>query len=133
MISDIAKGIYDELKADGTLMAAVTEIYHVIAVQTATLPYITFGLLTDDPVGTFASPSAVEDTTWWLNVFSGTGSKSAADISKLVMDVMDNATLTIANHTFLKCVRDFIGTPIYNIETEIYQIPMRYTVWVDKT
>ena len=131
MISEVAKGIYTILKADATLMAAITEVYNVIAVQKAVLPYVTFGHLTDTPMGTFASPSAIEDTTWWVNVFSSTGSKDAGDISQLVQDVLDNANLTVAGYTVLKCVREFIGSPLYDDETNIYQIPMRYRIWVE--
>ena len=48
------------------------------------------------------------------------------------MDVLDDATLTVAGYSALKCVRDFIGSPIYDPETGVYQIPLRYLVWVDK-
>jgi len=131
MINDIAKGIYDKLKADASLIAAISEVYHVNAVQTATLPYVTFGLLTDIPIGTFASPSAIEDTTWWVNVFSNVGSQEAGTIAGLVMAVLDNASLTIAGYTAMKCVREFIGSPTYDPEINVYQIPLRYRIWID--
>lgn len=130
MINDIAKGIYDKLKADVTLMAAISDVYHVIAVQTATVPYVTFGLLTDSPIGTFISQTAIEDTTWWVNVFSDDGSKDAGDIAGYVMAVLDDASLTVAGYTALKCVREFIGSPLYDIDTNIYQIPLRYRIWI---
>lgn len=125
MINAIAKAIYDEL-------SGVVTRYHIIAPQAATLPYVTFGLITDTPMGTFASPSAWEDTTWWVNVFSDVGSKDIGVKAALVMAALDNAALSVDGYTALKCVREFIGSPIYDIETEIYQIPMRYRIQVDK-
>ena len=124
MINAIAKAIYDEL-------STVVTAYHVIAPQTAALPYVTFGLSTDIPVGTFASPSAIEDTTWRVNAFSKTGSKDAGAQAALVMGALDNVALTVGGYTAMKCVREFIGSPIYDPETGVYQIPMRYRIWVD--
>jgi len=124
MINAIAKAIY-------TKLAAAVTTYHVIAPQTATLPYVTFGLITDTPVGTFASPSAIEDTTWWVNVFSKVGSKDAGVKASLVMGALDNVALNVAGYTAMKCVREFIGSPIFDPETGIYQIPLRYRIWVD--
>lgn len=124
MINAISKGIYDKLNG-------VVTRYHVIAPQTATFPYVTFGLVTDTPMGTFASPSAWEDTTWWVNVFSKAGSKDAGVKAALVMTALDNATLNVVGYTFMKCVREFIGSPIYDIETKIYQIPLRYRIWIN--
>ncbi len=125
MINAIALAIY-------TKLAAVITTYHIIVKQTATLPYATYGLITDTPIGTFASPSAIEDTTWWVNVFSSTGSKDAGIKAGLVMGALDNVVLNPVGYTALKCVREFIGSPIYDPETGVYQIPLRYRVWVDK-
>ena len=124
MINALAKALYTELQA-------VVTTYHVIAPQTATLPYVTFGMLTDSPVGTFASPSAIEDTTWWVNVFSDVGSKDAGVKANLVMGALDNVTLAPAGYTAMKCVREYIGSPLYDPETGVYQIPLRYRVWVE--
>lgn len=140
MINDIAKAIYDILKADGTLVTALGgaagngyKIYHVIARQNVAVPYITFGLLTDSPLGTFASPRAIDDTRWWFNVFSKTGSKDAGTIAGYLTAVLDNASLTVAGYTSLDCIFDFMGSVIYDPEAEIYQIPLRYKIQVDKT
>ena len=139
MINDIAKGIYDKLKANATLTTALGgvagngyKIYHIIARQNVTVPYITFGLLTDIPIGDFNDPTTIENTTWWFNVFSKTGSKNAGTIAGYVMAVLDNATLTVAGYNALECLREYIGSPIYNIETQIYQIPLRYRIWINK-
>ena len=139
MKNAIATAIYNILKADGTLTTALGgtsgngyKIYHIIARQQITVPYITFGLISDIPMGTFASPRAIDDTTWWFNVFSKTGSKDAGTIAGYLTDVLDNASLTIAGYSSLKCVFDFMGSDIYHDETEIFQIPLRYKIWADK-
>lgn len=139
MINAIAKAIYNILKANGTLTTALGgtagngyKIYHIIARQKIATPYITFGMITDNPMGTFASPRAIDDTTWWFNVFSKTGSKDAGTITGYLTDVLDNASLTIVGYSSLKCVLDFMGSPIYHDDTETYQIPLRYRIWADK-
>ena len=132
MKNAIATAIYTILKADNTLMAAISGVYHVIAKQMATFPYVSFGILTGVPMGTFASPRAVDDTTWWFNVFSKTGSKDAGTIAGLLADVLDNASLTVSGYSALKCTYEFTGSDIYDPETEVYQIPLRYRIWVDK-
>lgn len=138
MKNAIATAIYNILKADGSLVTALSgtagngyKIYHVIARQGITVPYITYGILTATPIGTFADPRAVDDTNWWFNVFS-TGSKNAGEIVDLIAAVLDNASLTVAGYSALKCVYDFTGTDIYDPETEIYQVPLRYRIQVDK-
>ena len=140
MKNAIAKAIYDILKADGTLTTALGgnaangyKIYHVIARQGESVPYVTFGLLDASPLGTFADPRAIDDTVWWFNVFSKTGSKDAGEIAGYLSDVLDNANLAVAAYTSLKCVYDFMGSDIYDPDTGIYQIPMRYRIQVDKT
>ncbi len=139
MRNAIATAIYNLLKADGTLTTALGgnlangfKLYHVIAPQDIAVPYITYGLMTGLPIGTFASPRAVDDTIWWFNVFSKTGSKDAGTIAGYLSDVLDNASLTVAGYKALKCVYDFMGNDIYDPETEIYQIPLRYRIWVDQ-
>lgn len=132
MINAVAKGIFDTLQANVALMAAITGTYHVIAPQSATFAYLTFGMLTDNPLGTFTSPSAVEDTEWWVNVHSKAGSKNAGTIAGLLHTALDNASLTVTGYSALKCVRDYIGSMIYDPETKAYMIPHRYRIQVDK-
>jgi len=141
MINAIAKGIFDILIADAPLVAALGgtagngyKIYRIIAPQKAAFPYITFDLLTGAPEGTFADARAVDETTWWFNVFGEgeTGSKAVGDIVALMTDVLDGASLTVTGYSFMKCVYEFMGSVIYDPDTEIYQIPLRYRVWVDK-
>ena len=97
------------------------------------LPYVTFGLETDVPMGTFASQVAMESLTYWINCFSSTSAAHVASVADDVMGVMDNATLTVTGYTSMKCVREFIGTVIWDLETGIFQVPLRYRVWLDKT
>lgn len=141
MINAISTAIYNILKANATLMTdlgGVTgngyKIYRIIAPQTASLPYITFGLLTGTPEGTFADARAIDITTWWFNVFGEgeDGSKAVGTTVGLMTDVLDGASLTVTGYSFMKCVYEFMGSIIYDPETEVYQIPLRYRVWVDK-
>lgn len=107
--------------------------YQVKAPQGSTVPYVTFGLLTESPLGTFTDFEAVENLTYWVNVFSA---KSSADIAKKadgVMDALDNATLTVTGYTGMKCVREFISGLIWDGETEIFQFSLRYRIWLDKS
>jgi len=140
MINVTATAIFNKLKANATLMTSLGgvagngyKLYHVIAPQTAVLPYITYGLLTDYPMGDFDSQVTIEDSTWWINVFSKTGSKDAGTISKNMHSVLDNASLTVTGYKALDCEREFIGTVLYNIETEVYQVPHRYRIRINKT
>ena len=110
-----------------------TKTYQVKAPQGSTVPYVTFGLETDAPMGTFESVTAMENLTYWVNVFSD---KSAADAAKKadgVMTALDDVALSVTGFTPMKGVREFIGTIIYDLETGIFQAPMRFRVWLDKT
>lgn len=139
MKNAIAKAIYDELIGNVPLMTALGgvagngfKIYHVIARQDAVFPYVTFGILTAVPDGTFTDPRAIDDTRWWFNIFSNVGSKEAGEIVDLVNDVLQLASLTVTGYTNMVCVYDFTGIDFFNIETKIFQIPLRYKIQVDK-
>ena len=129
MLSAVNVGFYNKLST----WSGTYKTYQVKAPQTATLPYVTFGLETDVPIGTFASQVAMESLTYWINCFSSTSAAHVASVADDVMGVMDTATLTVTGYTSMKCVREFIGTVIWDLETGIYQVPMRYRVWIDKT
>jgi len=125
----------DETISSGatTFTTKDTKCYNTMAPQTDEVPYVSWGLLTESPIGDFEDFEAVEDLTFWVNCYS---SKSIADIAEIadeVMTVMDGATLTVVGYTNMKCVREFIGQPSPDIETGIFQIPLRYRVWLDKT
>ncbi len=107
--------------------------YQVKAPQNSETPYCTFGLLTEVPIGTFQDFEAIENLTYWVNAFSD---KSAADVAKKadgVMDALDNAVVTATGFTNMKCVREFTGSMIWDLETNIYQVPLRYRVMLDKS
>lgn len=107
--------------------------YNQKSPQGSTVPYVTFGLETDVPIGTFASQVAIESLTFWVNAFSNISTADVAEIADEIMLAMDNATLTVTGYTSMKCVREFIGAGMWDLETGIYQIPMRYRLWLDKT
>ena len=122
-------------QTDGTVTWKVFDpkLYAVKAPQGATVPYITFGLNTDRPIGTFESQEAIEDLTYWVNVFTSTSVAHITALTDLVLAVMDDASLTVTGYTGMKCVREFMGSIIWDLETGIYQIPIRYRLWCDKT
>lgn len=107
--------------------------YQVKAPQGSTVPYVTFGLETNVPIGTFTDHEAIESLTYWVNCFSD---KSAADVAEIVDEVLvalDDVTLTVTGYTSMKCQREFMGTAIWDLETRIYMVPLRFRVWLDKS
>ena len=110
-----------------------TKTYQVKAPQGSTVPYVTFGLETDVPMGTFHDQFQIESLTFWVNCFSDVSTAAVAEVADEVMAAMDDITLSVSNYTSMKCVREFIGSVIWDLETGIYQVPLRYRVWLNKT
>jgi len=129
MIVAVLTGFYNKL----VTYSGSYGTYQIKAPQSASLPYVTFGLETDRPMGTFASQEAMEDLTFWVNVFSETSTASVATVADLVFAVMDDATLTVSGYTGMKCVREFIGSTTWDMDTNTFMLPIRYRVWLDKT
>jgi len=129
MIGAVNIGFYNAL----ALWSGTYKTYQIKAPQGATLPYVTFGLETDAPMGTFESPMAMESLTYWVNCFSATSPAALAVVADGVMTAMDDITLSVTGYTPMKCVREFIGSSAWDLETGIYMIPLRYRVWIDKT
>jgi len=129
MIVQILTGFYNTLKS----YTATGECYNLVAPASATPPYITFGLLTETPVGDFEDFEGVEDLTFYVNCFSSTSIADVYTVADTVMGVLDGATITAMGFTGMKCTREFAGSPIWDIETGIYMTPLRYRVWMDKT
>jgi len=140
MVNAFLKAIYDKLKGDSDLMTKVGgnannlyKCHNILAPQSATLPYIVFGLLTDMPMGVFGKLDDMEDATFYLNIYSSTGPKNAGEILDLVKAVLDDADLTISGYTNdMYCMREYIGTTSYNPDTKAWMIPMRYRVIAEK-
>ena len=110
-----------------------TKTYQVVSPQGSSVPYVTFGLLTESPIGTFDDFEAVENLTYWVNCFSDKSTADLAEMADEVMTALDDATLTVTGYTSMKCVRELISSPIYDIDTKTYQLSLRYRVWLDKT
>lgn len=131
--------VYNALKGNGALMTKLSgtagnryKCYNVIAPQNASLPYLSFGLLTDIPIPVFGALDSIEDTTFSLSVFSKVGIKNAGEILDLVKVVLDNASLTIAGYGCMLCMREYVGAILFNDATKVYQIPMRYRLMATK-
>jgi len=122
-------------QTDGTVTWTVYDpkTYQIIAPQSSTVPYVVFGLLTEMPIATFADFEAVENQTYYVNCFSDKSPADLAEIADEVMTALDDVTLTVDGYTGMKCVREFIGSPIYDMETLILMTPLRYRVWLDKS
>ena len=125
MIAEAVNGFYTQLASAG-------EVYNTIAPATASPPYITFGLLTESPIGDFSDFEAVENLTFWVNCFVSTSMASAMALADTVMDTLDSASLTASGFTSMKVVREFINSPILDEETQIIQAPLRYRIWLSK-
>ncbi len=106
--------------------------YNVKAPDTARVPYVVFGLLTDMPLGDFADPATIEDMTFYVNCFSSTSVAHVMQIADLVKTAMDNVVLSITGYTAMKCMREFTGNVNYDIDTKIFSLPLRYRVWGSK-
>ena len=109
-----------------------SKTYQLKAKQADTVPYVTFALLTESPIGTFADFEAIENLTFWVNAFSDKGVADLAEIADEVMDSLDDKTITATGYTSMKVVREFISSPIWGSETNIYQINLRYRLWLSK-
>jgi len=107
--------------------------YQVKAPQDSTVPYVTFGLITESPIGTFADFEAIENLTYYVNCFTNISTADASEIADEVMAALDDITLTVTGYTSMKVVREFIGSIIWDMETGVYQIPLRYRIWLDKS
>ena len=123
------------VQTDGTVkwVCYDPKTYNTVAPKNANVPYVSFGLLTEVPMGDFEDFEAISSLNFWINCFS---SKSIADVSEItdeVMDAMDDTVVSASGFTSMKCVREFISQPTFDIETEIYQTSLRYRIWLDKT
>lgn len=107
--------------------------YQVLAPQSSSVPYVVFGLITEAPIGDFDDFEAVENLTYYVNVFSD---KSPADLAQKadnVMDALDGASITASGFSSMKSVREFIGAPVWDLDTGVYMTSLRYRVWLDKS
>uniref|UniRef100_A0A6M3IP49 Tail protein n=1 Tax=viral metagenome TaxID=1070528 RepID=A0A6M3IP49_9ZZZZ len=120
--------------ADGTAVFTCydTKTYNTKAKQGDTVPYITFGLLTDRPMATFEDMEKWEDLTFWVNCFSDKPTADIAEIADEVMTALDGQSLTVTGYTHIVCRREFIGSIIWDAETGIFQIPLRYRIQQSK-
>ncbi len=126
---------------DGTAIFTCfdSKTYQVKAKQADTVPYVTFGLLTESPIATFADFEAIEDINFWVNCFWGkraaNTSASTADIANMVDDVtnaLDDKTLTVTGYSHMKCVRTFTGSVTWDADTDIFMQSLRYRIWLSK-
>jgi len=140
VINQVATALYNALIGNAALMTklggTVTngyKCYNVLARQDASCPFLTFGLLTDVPIGVFSNLTAIDDSTWFINIFSDSGSaKEAGEIFDLVDTVLNDGSLTVTGYTHLKCVREYVSTPIWDDVTKVWQLSLRYRIWIDK-
>jgi hypothetical protein len=128
MLHSILDGFYTKLAT----WSGTYKTYQILAPQNATLPYVVFGLETDIPIGTFADSTAIESLTFWINVFSSISPGDVTTQADAVLGVLDNSTLTVTSYSSMVCKREFIGSTIYDPQTGVYQVPLRYRVMIDK-
>jgi len=120
---------------DGTAVFTTydSKTYQVKAKQGDAVPYVTFGLMTDRPMATFEDMEKWEDLTFWVNCFSDKSTADIAEIADEVMAALDGSSLTsVTGYTHMVCRREFIGSVIWDAETGIFQIPLRYRVQQSK-
>ncbi len=120
---------------DGTAVFTCSDsrTYQVKAPQADSVPYVTFGILTEIPIGTFADFEAIENLTYWVNCFSDKSTADLAEIVDEVMDALDDKTLSVTGYTSMKCLREFISSPVWDSDTNIFMQSLRYRIWLDKS
>jgi hypothetical protein len=133
MIKEIQNGFYNQLKTWETYATSSGVTYNTFAPQTASFPYVTFGLLTERPIGEFGDFECMEDLTFWVNCFSSVSMAHISEMADNVTNSLDDSVLTVSGYTSMKCVREYTGQPMYDTEQGIYQIPLRFRVWLDKS
>jgi len=121
-------------QTDGTVTWKVFDrkCYQIKAPQGSVTPYCTFGLLTESPIGTFADFESIENLTFWVNCFSDKSTADLAEIADEVMDALDDKTITADGYTSMKVVREFISSPTWDSETNIFMVSLRYRLWLSK-
>jgi hypothetical protein len=108
--------------------------YQIVAPQeTARIPYVVFGLETETPIGTFDDFEAIESITFWVNCFSDKTPAAVAEIADEVMAALDDVALSVSGYNAMQCRREFIGPIIFDTETKVFQVPLRYRVYLDKS
>ena len=122
--------------SDGSTLKWTTydaKTYQVKAPQGSTVPYVCFGIETDRPIGDFGDAYTIEDLTFWVNAFSDISTAAVAEIADEIMTAMDGVSLSVSGYNHLVCKREFIGTVIWDSETGIFQVPLRYRLWENKS
>ncbi len=127
MLTQIQSGFY------ALINACTTQTFNTIAPQSASLPFICFGLNTESPIGDFEDFEAVENLTYWVNCFSSKSIAECCSLADEVMSHLDDGVVSASGFTTMKLVREFIGNVIYDETTGTYQIPMRFRLWLDKS
>jgi hypothetical protein len=127
MLTQIQSGFY------ALINACTTNTYNTIAPASSVLPYITFGLNSEVPIGDFEDFEGVENLTYWVNCFSSKSIAECCSLADEVMGKLDDGVVSASGFTTMKLVREFIGNIIYDQETGVWQQPLRFRLWLDKT
>jgi len=127
MIDALILGFYNKLASYSNYY----KTYHVIAPYDSDLPYVTYGLETNNPVPVFGNLEKIEQSTFWVNCFAESSSV-CQDIVDLVIAKLDNSSLSVSGYTHMVCSREFIGAIEYDIESKVYKIPLRYRVLISE-
>ena len=141
MINALMTAIWDALKADNSLMTALSGVagnnykcYNVTAPQGTAFPFLVFTLLSDTPINTFNELSAINDAAVQVLILSDSASaKECGTIYDLLDAVLQGQALSVSGYGHLKTHREYLGTPLFDPETRIYELPVRYRIWIDKT
>lgn len=121
MIQNLDVGFYNRLSN----WHSTYKTHRLMAPPRATPPYVVYEMLDDRPIPVFGDPDTIEEVNMMIHVW-GNSPKNAAQCADLVINLMDGSTLTISGKTNILCQRTYVGSPIFDIESETFQIPMRY-------
>lgn len=108
-MNETREAIYEALTGDATLtalLATPTSVFHQIAPQTASTPYVVFHRQDGRPVWQFASASVQRDV-WTIKAIDKSSSASKAeDIAKRIDLVLTDTALQIDDATCLAIYRE---------------------------
>lgn len=121
MIAEADQGFYNKLSN----WHSTYKTYRLIAPPRVSPPYVVYEFLDNRPTPVFGDVDSLENFNMMIHVW-GTSPYNVVQCADLVINLMDGSSLTISGYTNILCLRDYVGSPIFDEVSETYQIPIRY-------
>ena len=132
-MNEFEVGFYNKLIGIAPLQVKLNggadkKIYHIVAPQASVKPYIVFGVLTDTPRSHLIDTAHAEVMTFYVNIFTITSPANAQQISDLVSAGLDSQEITIIGYYSMACYREFTSNIIYDPDSKVFQLSMRFRI-----